>query len=195
MKQISLFREVRTLTFDIKRLATSVLHHHPGGRFSAPFVCCHHPLSLSLLRFEKTRASSRLDDKTYLSSALPSLIDSLCVCPHPFPFERLRSPPGIDRFTLEYSFLIKTAKPTVYRHSVSCSRKKKASYLNQPFLPRFHPSNPSGFSPTASFHRGIAHHSYPQLRVSVVWSLRSQGTSRALSGSWGIRSCGPRALS
>ena len=83
------FHEVRILSFDIERRATSVLRHRPGVRFNAPFVSRHHPpLSLSLFRFEKPPAPSRLDNVTtsedLFSGALPPPIGSLCVQPRPF---------------------------------------------------------------------------------------------------------------
>ena len=67
MKEISLFREVQTLTIVFEQLATSVLHHHLGIRSNAPFVSRHrHPLSLSPSLREATGAFviGSLDDVT-----------------------------------------------------------------------------------------------------------------------------------
>ena len=123
-------------------------------------------------------------------------------------FKRLRSPPGMSRFTLEHS----TSDITESRHFIIIILllKKKTSTRESARLSQISPTfsnqqdsfeparfsrissilslaipatEPCRYSPTASFHRAIALHSYPQLRVSAV---SPHPPSRDFSGSFGF---------
>ena len=134
-------------------------------------------------------------------------------------FERLCSPPGMSRFTLEHStsditesrhfiiIILLLKKKTSTRESARLSQSSPI-FSNQhdsleparfsrisPILSLAIPATePCRYSPTASFHRAIALHSYLQLRVSVVLP---PSAIKGLLGHIrvrGVLSCGPRAL-
>ena len=152
-------------------------------------------LSLSLLLREATcifMIGQRGDVTgciTYMfSGALPSLIDSLCVSPrlfsnglfretsfatgkrpvHPRTFHSL-----YNRESRQIIIILLLGR----RNSVSSRISHSCQKLTIPA------TEPSGFSPTASFHRVIARHSFPQLRVSAVLPSLP---SRDFSGSFGL---------
>ena len=117
-------------------------------------------------------------------------------------FERLRSSPGKDEFTLKHSIKYITEKPAFRHQSFSFFRRKRfchesarlsrisSTHSNQPdslesagFTFKIPASEPRGSSPTASFHRAIALHSCPQLRVLAV---PPHPQSRDFSGIFGF---------
>ena len=140
------------------------------------------------------------------SGTPPSLIDSQRVSPRPFAnglfsrdFVRCRE---TTLFTLEHSISYITAEAGIsssffsffrrkaFRHESARLSRISPTHSNQPDslesagLSFTIPATESrGSSPTASFHRAIALHSYPQLRVSAV---SPHPPSRDFSGSFGF---------
>ena len=152
--------------------------------------------SLSLFRFEKPPAPSRLDRMTTsedsFCGALPP-IGSLCVHPCPFVirlFGRLCSESANDQFCLKHSFLDKTAKPVEHSFTLSPGEENVLP-SNQQFLPsnqQFLPTNLSGFSHSPPPSSRSPPQPSTASRLSVLLRFRLPGT---LGMFWFVRALRP----
>ena len=206
MKQISLFHEVRTLTFDIEQL-----YHRPGARFSAPFVSRHR---LSLFLFA-SRSHVHLPDWTtrdvtscitcMFPGALLSLLDSLCVSPRLFsngPFRETSFAAGkrpVHPRTFHSFYNRKSRHPIIIllpKKKASCHESARLSRISQTLSNQPYSLESARLSQDSShgIQRILAHgflppsHCPPQLPTA---SGLSRAASSAIKGLLGlIRVCG-----